>query len=120
MILLKQKFIYYKFFEFTNCHMPRVLLSINYSMQPILSKGHISLVLSLKWKGKMMTFCLVKAFISVCIKNSVYFSIINYFSILYAYFSKHSHIKLSISHYITLKYQFFLIFFILFLFFHTQ
>ena len=79
--------------------MSHVLLSINYSMQPILSKGHISLVLSLKWKGKMMTFCLVRAFISDCIKNSVYFSKRTYSSILYAYFSKHSRIKLSISHY---------------------
>ena len=63
--------------------------------------------------------CLLRTFVSICTKVYVYFSIRTYFFYFAYSLFKTFYIRLSILHYISLKYQPFLIFKIVSLYSHT-
>ena len=63
-------------------------------------------------KKKKLFLCYLRAFTSACAKNSIYLSIKTYFFYFTYSLFKTLHIRLSILHYITLKYLFFLNFLI--------
>ena len=64
-------------------------------------------------KKKNLFLCYLRAFTSACAKNFIYLSIKTYFFYFTYSLFKTLHIRLSILHYVTLKYLFFLNFLII-------
>ena len=64
-------------------------------------------------KKKKLFLCYLRAFTSACAKNFIYLSIKTYFFYFTYSLFKTLHIRLSILHYVTLKYLFFLNFLII-------